>query len=152
MTRPMFRAITVSVSLAVLAACSENSPVAPSGTDAAFASGSGSTSKSTSTSTKQEILLTVSASSPFQSADGKAKYAAKSGERELQVEIEDIPAGTAVTFAYNGVVFGTATASALGEARVNVNTKLKQTVPMVTAGGKVTVSTAAGVEIASGSF
>ena len=148
MTRPIFRAVTVAVSLSVLAACSENSPVAPSNTDAAFAAGS----STSTTSTKREILLVVSVGSPFLKADGKAKYAAKSGERELQAEVVNIPAGTMVTFSYNGVAFGTAAASALGTARINVNTKQKQTVPMVAAGGKITASTAAGAEIVNGTF
>ncbi len=148
MTRSMLRAITVAASLVALTACTENSPLEPS-VSASLASGS---SSNTSTSSRIEIVLTRDAMSPFAAATGKAKYAAKSGERELQVEVEDIPAGTMITFAYNGVPFGTAAASALGQARVNVNTKLRQTVPMVTAGGIVTASTAAGAVIVRGAF
>lgn len=144
------RALTVVTSLVVLAACSEQSPVAPLDSDAVLASGK--SGGGSTTSGRVEIALTRPADAPFANAKGKARYSSKSSERELQVEVENVPVGTVITFAYNGVSFGTATANALREARINVNSKLGQTVPMVGAGGLVTASTTAGAVIVSGSF
>ncbi len=148
MTRPMFRVLAVAASLVALTACSENSPVAPSASDASFASGS----SSTTTSAKREIVLVKSQGSPYASAKGKAKYVAKSGERELQAEVENVPAGAMITFSYNGAAIGTVAASALGTARLNLNSTLGQTVPMVATGGKITASNAANAEIVNGTF
>lgn len=144
------RLIAVAVALIALTACSEQSPVAPLNTEAAFASGrsGGVVSKAG----RMEITLARTATSPFAAAKGKARYSAKSSERELQVEVENVPAGTVITFLHNGVAFGTATASALGEARLNLNSTLGQSVPMVSAGSAITATTAAGVTIVAGTF
>lgn len=156
MSRFSFRVVAVTASLFVMAACSESSPVAPLSDDAAFASGSGggssSTTSSSSTRTRVEIALTAPAGAPFASAKGKARYSAKTGERELQIETENIPAGTAVAFLYNGTAIGTGTANALRQVRLNLNSTLGQTVPMVGAGGQVRVVTAAGAIIVAGAF
>ena len=156
MSQFSLRTVVATASLFVLAACSENSPVAPGTDDAAFAKGSsGGSSSATSTNstrTRVEIALRAPAGAPFTSAKGKAKYAAKSSERELQIEAENIPAGTVVTFMYNGAAIGTGTSSALREVRLNLNSTLGQTVPMVAVGGLISVVTSAGAVIVSGSF
>jgi hypothetical protein len=155
MPRSFLRTVAATASLFALAACSESSPVAPLSDDAAFASGSGSSTSSTSSSstrTRVEIALKAPAGAPFASAKGKARYSAKTGERELQIEAENIPVGTAVTFLYNGAPIGTGTADVLRQVRLNLNSTLGQTVPMVAAGGQVSVVTAAGAVIVAGAF
>ncbi|MBY0488749.1 MAG: hypothetical protein K2R93_02795 [Gemmatimonadaceae bacterium] len=150
----MFRSIRRITSIAsvaavaTLAACADSSPTGLTN-DAAFASGSGTTSSSTAT--KIEIALTRPADGVYRNAKGKAKYATSANERELQIEVENVPAGTMLTFTVGGSAAGTATADAFGKARLNLNTKLGQTVPMVSTGTTVRVSSPAGV-VVTGSF
>lgn len=139
------RFVAATLAAVALAACSESSPTGVMA-DAALASGSSSAS-----ATRIEIALTRPADAVYRNAKGKAKYATKTGERELQVEVENVPAGTVLTIAVGGTSAGSATADAFGKARLNLNTTLGQTVPMVSAGTTVTVTSAAG-PVVSGSF
>lgn len=148
----MFRSIRLIAAIAAaatLAACSESSPTGVAD-DAAFAKGSGSTTTS-STASRIEIVLIRPANAVYRSAKGKAKFASKASERELQVEVENVPVGTDLTIALGGTVIGTAKADAFGKARLNLNSTLGQTVPMSVTGQSVTVTSAAGA-VVSGSF
>ena len=148
-----FRTLAAVAAATLLAACSETSPVGvDASVDAALASGSGSGATSTSTATKTEISLSRPANAVFASAKGKAKFATKTGERELQIEVENIPAGTAVVFLFDGATIGTGTATTLGAARLNLNSKLGQMVPMSVTGKSIAVMTAAGGAIVAGNF
>jgi hypothetical protein len=90
----------------------------------------------------------------FPAAKGSAKFKAKPGERELQVEVEHIRrlAGRQVVFVVAGAKLGTAKVSALGAARLNRNSEHGQRVPQVKAGTVVKVRTAGGRTVVSGSF
>jgi hypothetical protein len=152
--------ISSAAVLISLAACGDN--VATGVDGAALKSGSsaaGSASSSSSSSStggvqtgRVQIALTRPAGAAFATAKGKAKYSNRGGERELEIEAENIPAGTAVEFVLDGAVIGTGTATALREVELNLNSDRGATVPASVAGKSVSVRTAAGAAIVSGSF
>ena len=90
----------------------------------------------------------------FPAAKGSAKFKAKPGERELQVEVEHIRrlAGRRVVVVVGGAKLGTAKVNALGAARLSRNSELGQRVPQVSAGTVVKVRTGAGTTVVKGSF
>ena len=102
--------------------------------------------------TIMEIILTGAPS--FTSAKGKAKFTVKGGQRELEIEVENLNriAGQSVGFFVGGASVGTGIVSALGQADLELNTRLGHTVPASVAGLAVAVRTADGTLIASGSF
>jgi len=81
----------------------------------------------------------------FPAAKGSAKFKAKPGERELQVEVEHIRrlAGRRVVVVVGGAKLGTAKVSALGAG---------QRVPQISAGTAVKVRTSGGTTVVKGSF
>jgi hypothetical protein len=93
-------------------------------------------------------------SKAFPAAKGSAKFKAKPGERELQVEVEHIRrlAGRRVVFVVAGARLGAAKVSGLGAARLDRNSERGQRVPTVKAGTVVKVRTAGGRTVVSGSF
>jgi hypothetical protein len=98
--------------------------------------------------------ITLKPAKAYPAAKGSAKYKAKAGERELQVEVEHIRrlAGRRVVIAVAGVRLGAARVSALGAAQINRNTERGQRVPQVSAGTVMKVRTAGGATVVSGSF
>jgi hypothetical protein len=90
----------------------------------------------------------------FPAAKGSAKFKARAGERELQVEVEHIRrlAGRRVVMVVAGSKLGTAKVSALGAAEISRNSERGQRVPRVAAGTAVKVRTAGGTTVVSGSF
>ena len=117
----------------MLAACGANS-VTGVNTDTQVAAKRGVNA------TRTEIALRAPAGAPYTSAKGKAKYAVRGADRELQVEAENIPAGVAVTFSVNGAAIGTGIANAVGKVSINLSTELRQIVPMIAAGSAVAVT------------
>lgn len=152
MSRSTLRTIAVLLPVSLLAACSDGTPVGLSDNAPAFGRDASAGSTASATRTRVEIALTPPAGALYANAKGKARFSSKTGERELQIEAENIPAGTAVVFRVGGTVVGTATANALREVRLNLNSALGQTVPPSVTGQAVTVTTAAGGMIVSGSF
>ena len=98
--------------------------------------------------------IALKPSAAFPAAKGKATFKARGGERELQIEVENIRRlrGKRVVFIVGGSRLGTARVNAFGEARINRNSDRGQRVPAVRHGTKVKVRTASGVLIVSGSF
>lgn len=109
----------------------------------AFASGGGSGTR-----------ITLAASTSFPTAKGKAEYKVNGGQREFQVEVENVVAlkGKTLRVTVNGIQAGTMIVSALGAARLNLNTTTGATVPNIVGGSKVQVKNGAGVLVVSGSF
>jgi hypothetical protein len=108
-----------------------------------------------STARAGEIRITLRSSAAFAGVKAKAKYKNRNGERELQVEAENLRVGTVVSVCVSGVRAGGATANALGNARLNLNSNAGQTVPNVTSGTSIAVragGSCSGALIASGSF
>lgn len=154
MIRSTLRFAFALTAAAALSACSDAAPTGAVVDSASFARGSSRGGDNAPSATRQrvEIALTAPSASVLPRANGKAKFSSKPGERELQIEVEDLPVGTAVVFRVGGTQVGTATATALGEARLSLNSTLGQSVPMSVAGQAVTVSTATGGLIVTGSF
>jgi hypothetical protein len=132
--------------------------IAPSETLTADASSSEVLDSSASGSSKAkagEIRITLQSSATFAGVKAKAKYKNRNGERELQVEAENLRVGTVVSVCVSGVRAGGATANALGNARLNLNSNAGQTVPNVSSGTSIAVragGSCSGALIASGSF
>ncbi len=138
------RRLAIAIVVASLAGCADNSV---SGIDGQplLARGSGGGG----TATRIEIALTAPAGAPYRAAKGKAKFDSRT-PRELQVEAENIPAGTTVVFRLGGTQIGTGTASALGAVRLDL---VGAVAPTSVAGKSVTVNRASdGAVIVSGSF
>jgi hypothetical protein len=145
-----FRAISSVAAVVSLAACAESSPTGITA-DAALSRNGGASTTDVRTEVKLEIRLTRPTDAVFPTATGDAKFESKGSERQLEIEVEHIPAGTEVTFSLGGNAIGTAKANALGEASLKLSTKRGQTVPSTVAGLAVAVSSADG-PIVSGSF
>lgn len=96
----------------------------------------------------------LSGSSAFPAVNGEAKWAAKEGERELEVQIEDAKAlkGKRLTVRIGGKVVGHMRVSALGRARLVKSTEAGQSVPQTVTGKAVRIKTAGGTLVASGRF
>lgn len=143
-----------------LAACSSETtaPLAPPSVAASSSSSNGGSSAGSSASgaasaARVRLEIALKGSAAFANAKGKAKWSAKSSERELQIEIEYVAAGTPVNFYVGGVQVGTTqVTNALRQASLNLNSTLGQSVPASVTGKTVEVKTAAGALVASGSF
>jgi hypothetical protein len=150
---------TLSFAVINLAACSDASPTAASSTaqlsrggSASDNSNNGNNNGAKAAVTKLEIALIRPTVAAFPRAEGKAKFEAKGTEKELQVEVEHVPAGTALIVLADGVTIGNITANALGEAELHLNTTHGDTVPVIVAGSIVSVTTTAGAVVVSGTF
>jgi FtsP/CotA-like multicopper oxidase with cupredoxin domain len=89
-----------------------------------------------------QIALTPPANGEFPAANGKAKFKSIGGERELQVEVQDIAVlnGKSVDLYVNGNSTKVASATvALAAARFNLNSDEGDTVPTTVAGKTVVV-------------
>ena len=93
----------------------------------------------------------------FPKATGGAQYQSQPGQQELQVEVEHIAAlkGKSVVVCVNHAEVGTAKVSTRGIAQLSRNTELHQSVPAITHGSTVSITTGAactGKLVASGQF
>jgi hypothetical protein len=151
------------IATSALTACSTDSTgpaspqaIASSSSDSAASSASGSSSSSSSSSSsanRVRLEIALKGVSPYANAKGKAKWSSKPSERELQIEIENVAAGTSVNFFVGGAKVGsTQVTNTLRQASINLNSTLGQSVPMSVTGQVVEVKTAAGVLVASGKF
>ena len=98
------------------------------------------------------IGLIAPADSPFRAANGKAKFKSQGGERELEIEVEDVRAGTTLVFRFDGAEIGRLVANAFGYANLELNSDRGGSVPMSVAGKTVSIHTTSGAMIVSGSF
>lgn len=94
-------------------------------------------SRGSSNETRLEANLTGSIDYP--DADGRARYRDRGGEQELQIEVEDGPANTPVTFLVDGKAVGSGTTDGFGDARLNLNSDEGEHVPSVVVGIEVSV-------------
>jgi ABC-type phosphate transport system substrate-binding protein len=102
-----------------------------------------------------EIRIALTSSANFAAVKAKAKYKNRNGERELQVEAENLRVGFVLSVCVSGARVGGATANSLGAARLNLNTNLRQSVPNVVSGTRIELragSSCAGALVASGRF
>jgi hypothetical protein len=156
MSRPL-SSIVPGLALVLAAACS-NSPTGPSAQLQTQSSTTTPTGTGTgyygNTAPKTRLEISLVGSAAFGHAKGKAKFTAQGGQRELEIEVEELVAlaGTSVDFFVGGVKVGSAVVSALGEAELDLNTRLGSTVSASVAGQAVEVRTGGGAVIATGSF
>lgn len=140
-----------AISLSTLTACS--SPTAPDDSASARNSSSASGTAGQGSDVPLVIIaLRAAIDSPFRNANGKAKFKSEGGERELEVEVEDVRAGLELLFLLDDIKLGTRTTDAFGRANLELNSDRGASVPATVAGRKVTVRTAAGATVVSGSF
>ena len=104
-----------------------------------------------------EWLISLAPGPGFTGVKAKARYRDRSGQRDFRVEVENLGrlAGQQVAVCVNNALVGTASVSALGTARLNRETQLGQSVPVVVSGTAVKVAsgtTCAGATIALGTF
>ena len=146
--RHTIRILAAIATAATIVACGESQTAAATDpTAATFSKGSSNANEALTT-----IVLTRASTSPFARATGKAKFQVKPNERELEVEVEDVPAGTVLVVSLGGVQIGTATANSFGSAELELNSKRVATVPASVTGLQVVVKTTGGIVVASGSF
>jgi hypothetical protein len=90
----------------------------------------------------------------YSRANGAAQYQAQPGQAEFQVELERLASlrGTLVFVRVNGAAVGSMKVSSTGIAQFTRNNERGQRVPPIGHGSTVTIKTAAGVAIASGTF
>ncbi len=100
------------------------------------------------------LEVTLPAGPAYRGADGKAKYKDRGGERELEVEVEDVRSlrGTTLSVFVGGSRVGGARVNSLGDARLERNSDLGQRVPGVVKGTRVQVKTVSGTVVVAGSF
>jgi hypothetical protein len=96
----------------------------------------------------------LSGSSAYTSVNGEAKWKAKGGERELEIQIEDAKAlaGKRLAVRIGGKLVGHMKVSALGRARLVRSTEAGQNVQTSVTGKSVRISTSGGTLVASGRF
>jgi hypothetical protein len=101
-----------------------------------------------------DVRISLKGSSAYPNAKGAAKYRDRGGEREFQVEVENIKslAGKTLTVLVGDANVGSMRVSSLGIARLNLNTTRGQAVPVIRSGSVVKVKTSGGVLVVSGRF
>lgn len=151
------RLLAAALVVLTISACSD-SALDPTSAAAASAASRGTSSTTSTSSSAARIrvyaFLTPPTGGSYSSATGKASWDSRNGnaKRELELEVEHLPAGLAVEFLMNGVSIGSRTTNSLGKAEIEFSTELGQSVPASVAGATVEVRTAAGVVIVTGSF
>ncbi|MEZ4417650.1 MAG: hypothetical protein R3E10_17980 [Gemmatimonadota bacterium] len=114
-------------------------PTAPESTADPVAATPGDPSSNGGTPISGEVRVTLSADAAFPAASGKAKYKNIGGERELQIELENGPRNTSVSFLVGGTVVADGVTDGLGNASINRNSDVGQSVPDVTTGMTIEV-------------
>jgi hypothetical protein len=96
----------------------------------------------------------LSGSSAYSAVNGEAKWKAKSGERELEIQLEDAKAlvGKRLAVRIGGKLVGHMKVNTLGRARLEKSTEAGQSVQASVAGKAVKVRTGGGTLVASGRF
>jgi hypothetical protein len=108
------------------------------------------------TATSGEIRIALTPSFAFNNVKGKAKFKNRGGERELEVEVENLARfiGQSVSVCLNNARVGGAVINSFGEANMNLNSDQGQTV-LVSIGSSVQVwlsASCTGSLVASGRF
>lgn len=100
------------------------------------------------------LEVTLLAGAAYPAADGEAEYRDRGGERELEVEVEDVRSlrGQTLSVLVGGNRVGGARVNNFGDARLELNSDAGQRVPVVRSGTRVQVETPAGTLVVSGSF
>jgi hypothetical protein len=100
------------------------------------------------------LELRLSPSKTFATAHGKAHFKDRGGEREFELEVEDLRSlsGQKLRALVDGVLVGQPSVNTLGYADLNLNSDRRENVPAIKSGSRVEVRTNANVLVVSGQF
>ena len=124
----------------------------------AFGSSSVASARSAALSTQRthvvNLQIQLKVRHAFPHAAGSSQYQSQPGQSEFQVEVEHVRAlvGKQLLFKVNGTTVGKMKVSTVGQADLTLNSELGQSVPTITAGSVVKVTTSAGALVVSGSY
>jgi hypothetical protein len=106
------------------------------------------------TASALEWRIPLTPSPQYAFAKGKAKYKDRGGEREFQVEVENLRSlrGQALNLQVSGAFVGRMTINAFGNGRFSRNSDLGQPVPFVRRGSVVVIRRQNGTKVFSGRF
>jgi hypothetical protein len=106
------------------------------------------------TASALEWRIPLAPTPQYAGAKAKAKYKAVGGEREFQVEAENLwrLRGTAVSVHVNGAFVGRMRINNFGNGRFSRNTNLGQPVPNIVRGSVIVIRRADGPKIFGGRF
>jgi hypothetical protein len=98
--------------------------------------------------------ITLVRSHAYRSATGSSQYQSQPGQSEFQAEVEHLRAlaGKQLLVKVNGSTVGKMKVSRLGQADLTLNSELGQSVPAITAGVLVNVTTNTGTVVVSGRY
>lgn len=101
-----------------------------------------------------DLRISLRGGVAFANAKGTAKYRDRSGEREFQVEVENVKAlaGRTLSVFVGSVKVGSMKVTALGAARLDLNSTRGQAVPVIRSGSVVQVRTGTGTLVVFGRF
>ena len=90
----------------------------------------------------------------FPHAVGSSQYQSQPGQNEFQAEVEHVRtlAGKQLLVKVNETTVGKMTVSRVGQADLTLSSELGQSVPTITAGSVVGVTTSTGALVVSGSY
>ena len=102
----------------------------------------------------QEVRITLTPAPQYAFAEGKAKYKNIGGERELQIEVEDLRTlrGSSLLVYVKGAFVGRMRINGFGNGRLERNSDLGQHVPVIRPGSKVVIRRPGGGKVFSGTF
>ena len=109
---------------------------------------------SAQTASALEWRIPLTPTSQYQAAKAKAKYKDIGGEREFQVEAENLwrLRGAVVSIHVNGALAGRMRINAFGNGRFERNSDLGQRVPAIRRGSTVVIRRGDGVKVFGGKF
>jgi hypothetical protein len=125
---------------------------------AAFASpsvaGAPSSAALAHSSTNVNLQIPLTGHYAYPRATGSSQYQSQPGQSEFQAEVEHLRSlgGKQLLVKVNGTTVGKIKVSRQGQADLTLNSELGQTVPAITAGSVVKVTTAAGTLVVSGRY
>ena len=106
------------------------------------------------TASALEWRIPLTPTPQYSFAKGKAKYKDRGGEREFQVEVENLRSlrGQALNLQVNGAFVGRMRINNFGNGRFSRNSDLGQPVPAITRGSAVVIRRQNGVKVFGGRF
>ena len=101
-----------------------------------------------------EWRIPLAPTAQYAGSKGKAKYKDRGGEREFQVEVENLRriAGANLAVQVNGATVGAMRINVFGNGRFSGNSDLGQRVPVITRGSVVVIRRPNGSRVFSGRF
>ena len=124
----------------------------------AFASSSVASARPSALSTQRthvaNLQIQLKGRRAFPHAAGSSQYQSQPGQNEFQAEVEHVRtlAGKQLLVKVNGTTVGKMTVSRVGQADLTLSSELGQSVPTITAGSVVGVTTSTGALVVSGSY